>query len=112
MIGLPSIKVLMDIEIVIERIRKEWDIEDGFLGAVRYRNYYPDRLERLINVLKETTIQDEIYVERELVRLLWFIPLFLEWQKPSFQEAGQDSIILNSAINRVLEELYRILGVP
>jgi hypothetical protein len=105
-------QVLMDIETVIERIKKEWDIEDGFLGAVRYRNYYPDRLDRLVNVLKETAIQDEIYVERELVRLLWFIPLFLEWQKPSFQNAGQDPIILDTAINSVLEELYRILGVP
>lgn len=102
----------MNLETVIERIRKEWDIEDGFLGAVRYRNYDPDRLERLINVLKETTVQDEICIERELVRLLWFIPLFLEWQKPSFRESGKDPLVLDSAINRVLEELYRILGVP
>lgn len=96
----------------IDLLRREWDLEEGFLGGVRLRKYDPERLERLAAVLKGIDAGDGDNIDRELVRLLWFIPLFLEWQKPSFQESGKDPLLLDSAIHRVVNELYRILGVP
>lgn len=102
----------MDTEKVIELLKKEWDIDDGFLGSIRYRRFRQDRLERLLGILNAIIIEDNNCLQRELVTLLWFMPLFLEWQKQGFQEAGMETEMLDSAVNHIVNELYRILGVP
>lgn len=102
----------MNTQTAIEKLNREWEPQSGFLGKVRYRTFDPEGLERLIQTLESIDIEEEKYLDRRLVSLLWFIPIFLEWQKPSFKEAGKDTQTLESAINKIMPLLYKILGVP
>lgn len=102
----------MDTQTAIDRLNREWEPEDGFLGKVRYQNFDPEGLERLIQTLESIDVQDQSHLDRRLVSLLWFIPIFLEWQKPGFRKAGKDAKRLDAAINRIMPLLYEILGVP
>ena len=102
----------MQTETAIEQLNSEWDPQIGFLGKIRYRSYDPEGLERLIQVLEAINLDEDALLDRRLVSLLWFIPIFLEWQKRSFSESGQDAQLLESAINRIMPSLYKILGIP
>jgi hypothetical protein len=96
----------LDVRTAIERLDREWEHQDGFLGHVRHRDFDPKGLDRLIDVEGEESL------DRELVSKLWFIPLFLEWQKPGFLEAGKHTQSLESAVNRIVPLLFKILGAP
>lgn len=102
----------MKMEEVLVLLRREWDAETGFLGGVRYRQFNQEHLERLINTLRATNIENQPCLDRKLVALLWFMPLFLEWQKQSYEETDIQYEKLDTAINRIVNELYRILGIP
>lgn len=102
----------MNTQTAIEQLNREWEPQNGFLGKVRYRTFDPDGLDRLIQTLEAIDIEEGKSLDRRLVSLLWFMPIFLEWQKPSFEEAGIDIKTLDSAINRIMPLLYKILGIP
>lgn len=108
--------VNMDKQKAVELLGQEWDIENGFLGKIRYREFDPEGLDRLLNLLEivqnDDEELDEELIDRTLVSIIWFIPLFLEWQKQSFIAAGKDIAPLQSAINRIMPIMYNILGLP
>ena len=102
----------MDKQKIIELLGQEWEIEHGFLGKIRHREFDPEGLERLLNLLEIVQNDGEELIDRNLISLIWFIPLFLEWQKPSFVAAGKDIAPLQSAINKIMPIMYKILGLP
>ena len=102
----------MDTQTAIEQLNREWESQNGFLGKARYRTFDSDGLDRLIQTLESIDVEDKDYLDRRLVSLLWFIPIFLEWQKPSFREVEKETQSLDSAINRIMPLLYKILGIP
>lgn len=103
----------MDWQYYFQKINKEWDLDDGFLGKVRHRKFDETGFKRLLMLLEEIQIlSNEETLDREFVRTIWFIPTFLEWQKPSFREAGLDESQLEVAIKSILTHLTRILGAP
>lgn len=95
----------------IKALTEEWS-EDGFLGKVRYLEFDETGFERLVSTLEKVSLESETQLDKRLVSLLWFIPLFLEWQKPNFEKAGKDVQQLEQASNRIIPLLYEILGVP
>jgi hypothetical protein len=51
-------------------------------------------------------------INRRIVSLLWYMPLFMAWQKDRVQEAGGDAAGLERAANEVQSIVERVLGIP
>jgi hypothetical protein len=102
----------MNVEDIIQRLDLEWDQPDGFLGRLRAGDFDSPGLERLLNILESIKFEDEQTINRRIVALIWFIPLFMTWQRERVEEHGGDSIELDAAFHRILNAIYAILGVP
>ncbi len=102
----------MDTQQAVILLIDEWKRPTGFLGGLKLGNFDPEGLQRLLVVLDSIMIDEESQVDRKLVSLLWFIPIYLEWQKPRFTEQGEGVQEIQDAINRIMPRLYEILGVP
>ena len=81
-----------------------WESREGIVDAAG--------LERLICLLDEIDLGDATEVDRRLVSLLWFMPLFMEWQHQRVEDRGGDRLVLERATNRVHDSIERILGIP
>lgn len=98
-------KIIIDLE-------KEWDLSSGFFGRLRTGLFDPDGFERLIKILESVDLQHEETINRRLVSLTWYIPIFMTWQRDRIIENGYDARSLELAINRVHAVLERLLGIP
>jgi len=93
-------------------IEAEWDDETGFLGQVRNSKFDRQALARLLAALDAVQLEGES-VGRELVRVLWYMPLFLEWNKERtvrVSEATEREY--DDAATEIMNRLERLLGVP
>lgn len=102
----------MDMVSTIKDLEMEWDLEYGFLGGVRQGDFRPERLERLINLLRNLGSIDSTSINKRFVSLTWYIPIFLIWQKERYIELGRDTTELDQGINRIVDILESILGIP
>lgn len=96
----------------ISELERMWDV-DGFFYQLRQGVFDPEGYERLRSLLAELQLDDQNEsIHRRLVALLWFIPLFMSWQRDRIVEAGSDVSRYEEAFDTILNHLYRILGVP
>ena len=99
---------------LITILKKCWD-ENGFLFQIRkYRNVDFDLGSQLVQDLRKFTVDiNSNLINYELVRLIWFIPIFLTWQKDHL--VSTDKITLKKIevlINSINNEVIRLLGCP
>jgi hypothetical protein len=97
---------------LIAALEHEWDLGEGFLGKLREGTFDPAGLERLMRLLDGIDIGDAPEVNRRLVSLLWFMPLFMEWQRERADKHGVDPQALVHAIDRVQTAMWKLLGCP
>src|SRR5262245_54674866 len=102
----------MDVSLVISKLEREWDLDGGFLGLLRNGKFDAAKLSRLILTLKQIRFRDGDAISRRVVSLLWYMPIFMEWQRERVEECGGDLKKLDRASDRVLGQLERSLGVP
>ena len=102
----------MDISLVVSRLEREWDFESGFFGLLRRGEFDRTSLQRLLAILEGINFKDDGVINRRLVSLLWFMPLFMEWQKERVQEQGCDMVTFEKATNQVHNHVERLLGLP
>ena len=98
----------------IEKIEDEW-FEGGFLDSLRNCNFDKEayeRLEHLLNTVREQEDLSQELISRDLVRLVWFIPQFMEWQIERVIEKGGDPKLVHSACSNIRELVGKILGEP
>jgi hypothetical protein len=93
-------------------LEREWDLDQGFLGKLRAGLFDPIGLERFMRLLDGINLGNSAQVNRRLISLLWFIPLFMEWQRERVAERGTDCQTIDHATNRVRGSIERILGMP
>jgi hypothetical protein len=98
------------LELPVDRIDRQYDLEDGFLGKLRSGSFDAGKAAELLDTLRELDLGDATVVDRRLVSLLWYMPLFIEWQGRRLPD--DDQAKLNEVLNFVTTELQRILGVP
>lgn len=96
---------------VVELLEREYDRPGGFLGLLREGTFDPVGAERLVRVLSSLDLGDDL-VDRRLVRLLWFTPMFIQWQRERFELAGADAGPVESILNQVVSILEEVVGVP
>ena len=102
----------MDKASVIANLEREWDFESGFFGGLRLGQFDRASLNRLIRTLALIDPQGEVVMNRRVVSLLWYMPIFMGWQIDRVREAGGDAAEFDRAITQVQNSVERILGVP
>jgi hypothetical protein len=97
---------------LINRLDDEWDQDDGFLGRLRAGLFDREGYERFLGLLQSIETKGDVF-DRRLVELLWFVPLFMEWQTERLEgRSGMPPEEFRSYKNAVLNTLFKVLGVP
>lgn len=96
---------------IINDLENEWDIPNGFLGSLRSGIFQVERAESFIKLIKSIEINRET-INRRLVSLIWFIPLFMSWQEDRVLEKGGNVKQLRKVMNEITSILQEKLGVP
>lgn len=102
----------MKIENLIQSMEKEWDI-DGFLGNLRQGIFNPSAGDDFLALLSTISIEENEFIPKRLLSLLWYLPLFLEWQRERVAEVSGERVSLYVRfITQVQNLLEQKLGVP
>ena len=95
---------------LIPGLEAEYDQDDGFLGLLRAGHFDGLARDRFFRLLQSIDPGTSGSIDRRVVALLWYVPLFMQWQERRLDTAEREA--LQAAANRVTSELERILGVP
>jgi hypothetical protein len=102
----------MSYEKEIAALESEWSPEDGFFWCVRQGHFTPSDFERALKEVSAISIEEGADVPRRVVSLLWYIPLFMQWQVERVQENKGDVKAYTTAVTKMTNEIERLLGVP
>ncbi|MFF7020915.1 hypothetical protein ACFY97_07840 [Streptomyces klenkii] len=97
---------------VLEALDFAWDADSGVLGKLRSGVYDAELGAKYIELLEGIEIADGESLHPDFVRLVWFAPLFSEWQLERVAENGGDQSEAHGFADLVRERLMGILGVP
>ena len=98
-------------DLFLPELEAAWDPDTGFLGCLRDGHFDRALFGDFVTTLMRVRVAEEALLPARFVTLLWFIPLFMEWQTErvtatcSPEEYGQ-------ARTRIENQLERILGFP
>jgi hypothetical protein len=92
-------------------LESEWS-DTGFFWQVRDGRFNPVEFARTLDKIKTVTFAENAELPRRVVSLLWYIPLFMQWQIERVRETGGDVGAYEVAITKMTNEIERILGVP
>ncbi|MGW2887450.1 hypothetical protein [Streptomyces griseoruber] len=96
---------------LIELLDEAWDDESGFLGKLRSGKFDPDAGEAYVALLSRIPPIGET-VEARLVQLIWFAPMFIEWQLERAAKGEDERRQLTRIATQVHEVVSNILGIP
>jgi len=102
----------MNFENAVAELGSFWEPDDGVFWQLRQGNFIEPEMKRFVAWLGRFEVEDDAALPRRLVSLLWYAPLFMQWQIERVREAGGDVPAYSTAIMEVSNELERILGVP
>jgi hypothetical protein len=102
----------MSYEKEIEALESEWSPEDGFFWRIRQGEFTASAFERARKKVSAITIGEDSDVPRRVVSLLWYIPLFMQWQAERVRESKGDVHAYTAASTEMTNEIERLLGVP
>lgn len=99
------------IQEIIKQLEDVWEVDSGFFWKLRQGKFDKELYNEFIVLLKSISFEDEELISSRAVSLLWYIPLFMEWQIERVQNdiSPEEYRILKKNIEN---ELERILGVP
>ena len=101
-------------EVFIGMLEKEWAQDHGFFGKARQGVFDEESAKRIETVLGEIEahLQNDAFLSRRLVTLIWFIPLFLEWQIERIRDKG-GNVDEFCRFRKTCDNLvFRILSLP
>ena len=97
---------------VIRTLESEWEPEHGFFWQIRQGAFSEAEFQRVFAKLSSIASFEDELIERRLVSLLWYMPLFMHWQRDRISEQGGNAEAYTRAIAAVTNEVERLLGVP
>lgn len=98
-------------EEIMEALDEAWDDESGFLGKLRSGEFDPEAGEAYAALLSSIPPIGET-VDSTLVRLIWFAPLFIEWQIERATSSESEAAQLKRISDQVQEAVTDVLGIP
>jgi hypothetical protein len=93
-------------------LEAEWSKPECFLGRARQGLFDSPQGEMFLRKLQLILFQNGERIDRRLVSLIWYIPIFLHWQKERITENGGDGVAFEQLTNRVQAAVEGILGIP
>jgi hypothetical protein len=99
-------------EDIKQEFREAW--EDGFFYNLRQGIFNEYQYEKLRSVLERCVLHLNASdtIDKELVKLIWFTPLFVDWQRERLLEKGVDESTIRRASNYFFDRCQEILGLP
>jgi len=94
-----------------DELEAAWELDTGFLGCLRAGVFDPVLYADFLATLSRIHVEEHALLPRRLVTLLWFIPLFMEWQTGHITKSMPPKDY-QAARTRVEAQLERILGFP
>lgn len=89
-----------------------WDEESGFLGLLGSGKFSSNLAEEYLKLLESIEVDEGEPLHRDFVRLVWFVPIFMEWQVDRSVEHGASRVELVNFVDLIRERVMEILGVP
>jgi hypothetical protein len=99
------------VEEMLEALDEAWDDESGFLGKLRSGEFDPEAGEAYVALLSNIPPIGET-VDSRLVRLIWFAPMFIEWQIERASSSESEVAQLKRIADQVQEAVADVLGIP
>lgn len=96
---------------IIDNLNKCWDYNEGFFGKLRQGLFDEVLFKEFLKLLKEISFDGADCIPKNVVSMLWYIPLFMEWQKERISKVI-DLIEYSSKKTQIENELEKILGTP
>jgi hypothetical protein len=96
----------------IDVLEWEWSPDDGFFWRIRQGRFDVAEFQRALQKVSRISIPEDAELPRRIVSLLWYIPLFMQWQVERVRETGGDIAAYAKAITAMTNEIERLLGVP
>ena len=103
---------MMETKILIAELENEWNLDTGFLGKLRVGTFDSDGFEQLLEKLGSLQLSNEKMIDRRLVSLIWYIPLFMLWQQERFFDQKPDYHNIDQAISQITSIIESVLGTP
>ena len=97
---------------ILEALDRAWDQDEGFLGMLRSGRFSESAGDQYLNLLSSIEIQEGERLHPDFVRLIWFAPIFIEWQTERAVERGADKKQVRRLANLVRERVMELLGTP
>ncbi|MFI1253304.1 hypothetical protein ACH4U6_05770 [Streptomyces netropsis] len=97
---------------VLEALDLAWDPDMGALGKLRDRVYDPMLAAAYVKLLEGIEIPEGESLHPDFVRLVWFAPVFSEWQIDRVAENGGDRQAVVNFSDRIRECVMELLGTP
>ena len=107
-----------ELKFIIEDLDKEWEIPNGFFYKSRAGIMDEQGYLRVIAALEKgekliATCPEEKHIDRDFVKAIWFLPLFLTWQEDRIKANGFPvEIYMGQWIARIEQIVESILGSP
>lgn len=97
---------------IVQALERHWSRPEGFLAKLRDGSYDPAAFKLLESTLKSLDFSKSEVISRRAVALLWYMPLFMTWQRERVATKGGRVEELNAAIAAVENQMEKILGAP
>lgn len=97
---------------VLEALDLAWDQDEGFLGLLRAGRFSKPAGDEYVELLQSIEIREGEQLHPDFVRLVWFAPIFIEWQMEQAVERGADKQYVEQVSDSVRERIMELLGTP
>jgi hypothetical protein len=95
---------------LIAQLEAMHDFDDGFLGLLHGGHFDSLARDHFLRLLESIDLGAADTINRRVVGLLWYVPLFMQWKLERLDD--DDQIALRAAIDQATNQLERTLGVP
>ncbi|MBG6206057.1 hypothetical protein IWQ49_000704 [Labrenzia sp. EL_126] len=100
-----------NIDEIIRILEVEWDV-DGFFYNVRNGRFDPVKGQEIVAILQNIDPGKGKLLPKRLVSLLWYMPVFLDFQDDRVNEQGNDTAEYEKFRNQIVCALENVLGMP
>ena len=100
----------MRLDHIIRSIESEWEAEEGFFWKIRQGNFLQEDFKRALERFVAVPSYVDQLVPARLVSLVWYVPIFMEWQRERVRKQGGDLVAYEDAMTKMTNEVQRILG--
>jgi len=97
-------------EEIIASLAREYDLENGFVGQLRMRRFDQTGAQRILDAIRQISLEKEDSVDVRLARHLYFIPILAYWQRGRLSSSAQCD--LDEFVDQLFEACDDAIGVP